>query len=92
MFFFFSYAISYFVPTFSVVLSIQESTGMWEVAVYGRKHTLVLSTEIEEDANIWSSEIQTVIDNQPQIVTKTKQYIQLFKVNTCYTILYEIFN
>lgn len=55
---------------------------MWEVAVYGRKHVLILSTEVEEDANIWSSEIQTVIDNQPQIVTKTKQYIQLFKVNS----------
>ena len=48
--------------------------------MYGRKHTLVLSTEVEEDANIWSSEIQTVIDNQPQILTKTKQYIALFKV------------
>nr|CAB3264150.1 unconventional myosin-X [Phallusia mammillata] len=52
--------------------AVFKQTGLWEIVVCGRKHALRLSTEVEEDANIWSSEIQAMIDGQPQIVTKTK--------------------
>ena len=51
------------------------------MSVYGRKHVLHISTDKEEDANVWSSEIQTVIDGLPQIMTKTKQCLGRVKVN-----------
>ena len=41
-----------------------------------------MSTEVEEDANIWSSEIQAMIDQQPLIVTKTKILLDKIKVAT----------
>ena len=50
--------------------------------MYGRKHTLTLSTEVEEDANIWSSEIQAVIDACPLILTKTKILLEKIKVSS----------
>nr|XP_018666876.1 unconventional myosin-X isoform X2 [Ciona intestinalis] len=56
-----------------------KQTGLWEIKVYGKKHTLILSTEVEEDANLWSSEIQAMIDAQPIIVTKTKLLIDKMK-------------
>ncbi|XP_076810963.1 unconventional myosin-X-like isoform X2 [Clavelina lepadiformis] len=59
--------------------AIFKQTGLWEIVVCGRKHVLKLSTEVEEDANLWSSEIQAVIDSQPNIVTKTKILIDKIK-------------
>ena len=48
--------------------------------MYGRKHQLLIASEKEEDANIWSSEIQAVIDNTPPIITKSKQCLERIKV------------
>ena len=52
--------------------------------MYGRKHQLHIASEKEEDANIWSSEIQAVIDNTPPIITKSKQCLERIKVYTLY--------
>jgi len=59
--------------------TIFKRTGKWEFTVYGRKHQLHIASEKEEDANIWSSEIQAVIDNTPPIITKSKQCLERIK-------------
>ncbi|XP_039255307.2 unconventional myosin-X-like [Styela clava] len=57
----------------------QKITGLWEVVVYGRKHTLRLNSKLYNDASTWYNEIQNIIDGHGDVVSRTEQLLSRFK-------------
>lgn len=56
------------------------SSGYWNIIVYGRKHSYRVYTKMLNEAMRWTAAIQGVIDSKTPIETPTLQLIRDIKV------------